>query len=104
MLTLQRTGYSIRAFVLLAPAILFSFAVPAQDTIADKYAGSIRSLDLKKTLEVIASPEMEGRETGTEGMNKAAAYIADRFESGRVPSYNTIPRRGQRAQDMNTYF
>lgn len=32
-------------------------------------------------IEYLASDELEGRETGTEGEQRAAAYIADRFES-----------------------
>ena len=36
---------------------------------------AITASDLKKHLTIIASDEMEGRETGTEGQRKAAAYI-----------------------------
>ena len=39
---------------------------------------------LKEHLTVIAGPEMEGRETGTEGMRKAAAYIENQFEKWGV--------------------
>ncbi len=44
-----------------------------------KYANSITADDLKKHLYIIAGPEMEGRETATEGQRKAAAYIEDYF-------------------------
>ncbi len=46
----------------------------------DAYAKTITAEDLKKHLYVIASPEMEGRETGTEGQRKAAAYIEAYFK------------------------
>src|SRR6185437_12671738 len=36
--------------------------------------------ELKKQLTVVASAEMEGRETGTEGQQKAAAYIESQFK------------------------
>lgn len=46
----------------------------------EQYANGITVGDLKKHLEIIASPEMEGRETATEGQRKAAAYIANEFQ------------------------
>jgi hypothetical protein len=46
----------------------------------EKYATTITREDLKKQLTIVAGPEMEGRETGTEGQRKAAAYIADQFK------------------------
>ena len=54
----------------LLPAVLF-----AQTDDAQKYAASITIADLKKHLTIIASAEMEGRETATHGQRKAAAYI-----------------------------
>lgn len=47
----------------------------------DAYAKTITTEDLKKHLYIIASPEMEGRETGTEGQRKAAAYIENYFKT-----------------------
>lgn len=47
---------------------------------AAKYAAVITGDSLKKHLGIIASAEMEGRETGTEGQRKAAAYIQEQFE------------------------
>lgn len=48
---------------------------------AVKYAQSITAADLRKHLEVLAGPGMEGRETATEGQRKAAAYIENHFKS-----------------------
>ena len=63
-------------FVLfIFPNYLFS-----QTDAALKYAESITQSGLKKQLTVIASAEMEGRETGTEGQRKAAAYIQNQFK------------------------
>ncbi len=47
---------------------------------ASQYAGHINSENLKKHLSIIAGDEMEGRETGTEGQRKAAAYIESQFK------------------------
>jgi hypothetical protein len=53
------------------------------------FASSITAADLKKHLYTIASKEMEGRETATEGQRKAAAYIENRFkELGLAPGNN----------------
>lgn len=47
----------------------------------DAFAKTIAAADMKKHLYILASPEMEGRETGTEGQRKAAAYIETYFKS-----------------------
>jgi len=52
----------------------------AQDDAA-KYAATITGEGLKKHLSIIASAEMQGRETGTEGQRKAAAYIETQFKN-----------------------
>ncbi|MEO6868447.1 MAG: M28 family peptidase [Ginsengibacter sp.] len=52
----------------------------SQNDPAWKYAETITRQDLKKQLTIIASAEMEGRETGTEGQRKAAAYIESQFK------------------------
>ncbi len=44
------------------------------------YASTITAADLKRHLYIVAGPEMEGRETATEGERRAAAYIADHFK------------------------
>jgi len=52
----------------------------AQTDDAQKYAATITGADLRKHLTVIAGAEMEGRETGTPGQRKAAAYIESQFK------------------------
>jgi Zn-dependent M28 family amino/carboxypeptidase len=52
----------------------------SQSDPALKYAATITQEGLKKQLTVIASADMEGRETGTEGQRKAAAYIESQFK------------------------
>ncbi len=59
--------------------LFLSSVVFAQDT-EWKYAETITQNDLKTHLKIIASAEMEGRETGTEGQRKAAAYIESQFK------------------------
>ena len=52
----------------------------SQTDTALKYAETITQGDLKNQLTIVASAEMEGRETGTEGQRKAAAYIESQFK------------------------
>lgn len=63
-------------FICLFAGINASFA---QTDAAAKYAATITGDNLKKHLSIVASAEMEGRETGTEGQRKAAAYIESQF-------------------------
>lgn len=52
----------------------------------ETYAKTITAADLKKRLYIVASAEMQGRETATEGQRKAAAYIESEFKSlGLLP-------------------
>lgn len=46
----------------------------------DAYAKTITAADARKHLYILAAPDMEGRETGTEGQRKAAAYIEAYFQ------------------------
>ncbi|MEO8765721.1 MAG: M28 family peptidase [Ginsengibacter sp.] len=77
---------------LYIPFIFFLFVLPArtfsQVDSALKYAETITQAGLRKQLTIIASADMEGRETGTGGQRKAAAYIESQFRgSGLI----TIP-------------
>jgi Zn-dependent M28 family amino/carboxypeptidase len=66
-------------FVLaLMASTTYSFAQKAAKP--DAYAKTITAADAKKHLYILASAEMEGRETGTEGQRKAAAYIENYFQ------------------------
>jgi hypothetical protein len=49
------------------------------DTIALKYSATINKTDLRAHLEILASDEYEGRETGFKGQKMAAEYIAAYF-------------------------
>ncbi|HTX98734.1 MAG TPA: M28 family peptidase [Bacteroidota bacterium] len=58
--------YKFQILALFISAVAFSQTSP-----------EIRASDIKLHLKFIASPELEGRASGTEGNRKAAAYIAD---------------------------
>lgn len=65
-------------FICLVATIGQTFA---QTDASAKYAALITVNDLNKHLSIIAGAEMEGRETGTEGQRKAAAYIEAQFKT-----------------------
>ena len=67
-------------FPVIISLLLLSANVFSQTDIPLKYAETITRADLKKQLTIVASAEMEGRETGTEGQRKAAAYIEGQFK------------------------
>jgi hypothetical protein len=79
---------SILACNLTAAALAFTFASaeapPPQAVRRDVRGvatgtGTAFDVDLKATVEYLASDELEGRGLGTPGLDKAADYIADNF-------------------------
>jgi hypothetical protein len=85
------------------------------DSAATRYAATIQAAHLKKHVYTLASDEFEGRETGTRGQEKAAAYISTYYESlGMKPAnngnwYQTYPLKretnlGSSAQAMGQAF
>ncbi|MDO5608991.1 MAG: M28 family metallopeptidase [Capnocytophaga sp.] len=50
------------------------------EDILEKYVAEISEASLRENLTVIASDEMQGRDTGSEGIRKAAAYIVSEYE------------------------
>jgi hypothetical protein len=71
----------MRKFVLSIGAVLAFTTGHAQAGDAAKYAATITTADLQKHLTIIAGDDMQGRETGTEGQRKAAAYIEQHFKA-----------------------
>ena len=49
-----------------------------------KYMNMITAQDLKTMLYVVASDEMEGRETGSKGQKKAGLYMIDQYKNNGV--------------------
>ncbi len=61
--------------------LLIGFSAKAQ---VEKIANTITPDDLKRHLFTIASTEMQGRETATEGQRSAAAYIEEQFKKDQL--------------------
>jgi hypothetical protein len=77
--TLKCQQMAKKIFTLLLACM--SVYAQAQTDNAAKYANIITKSFLKEQLTIIAGDEFEGRETGTEGQRKAAAYIEKQFEN-----------------------
>lgn len=89
-------------YSLLAFLIALSLCASAQKKPSNPkpYAATITDADLKKHLNIVASAEMEGRETATAGQRKAAAYIENYFKS-----LNLLPgNQGSYQQDYPVYM
>lgn len=50
-----------------------------------KYINTITAADLKKHLYIVASDEMEGRETGSLGQKKAGDYLINQYKTNKIP-------------------
>lgn len=70
----------LRSVAALGLALLCTNVWAQKEDLQLKYAKTITAEDLRARLEVIASDEFEGRETGQPGQKKAANYIKDQFE------------------------
>lgn len=55
------------------------------DQTVQKYLQTITSGELKTLLTVVASDEMEGRDTGTEGQKKAGRYLIEQYKNFGIP-------------------
>ncbi len=64
----------------LLPVVLMLSTINSFAQKPETFAKTITEEDLKKHLYVVASAEMEGRETATNGQRKAAVYIEDHFK------------------------
>lgn len=72
--------YPLKHF-LTGLAIFCAAGTSAQTDPSLTYAGMVNASRMEQHLRIIAGEEMEGRETGTEGQRKAAAYIEAQFRS-----------------------
>jgi hypothetical protein len=59
--------------------------VLSETDIVNKYKNTITLDDLKTHLTIVASDEMEGRETGSAGQKKAGLYMIEQYKKNGVP-------------------
>lgn len=64
---------------------------------------TITSNDLEEMVSYLASDEIAGRVTGSEGINQSATYIEERFKSFGVKPYYESYRDNFKVQDMDAF-
>jgi hypothetical protein len=89
-----------KTIISLSLLLIISSCATKKDTIniIDGYVNSISIGDLRTNLTIIASDDMEGRETGSEGQKKAGRYLIEQykkigisFPKGATNYYQPIP-------------
>jgi Zn-dependent M28 family amino/carboxypeptidase len=71
--------------------LFIGFCLCLQLAISQYKIVSIDSATVKKHLYMLASDEMEGRRSGTPGIEKAAQYIENEFKRIGLSTYNGLP-------------
>lgn len=78
--------YLKRLIVFTVACLPLAATAQKKDKAAVKAAATINAADMKKHLYIIAGKEMEGRDTPSPGLEKAASYIEEYFKSiGLLP-------------------
>jgi Peptidase family M28 len=100
----------MKKIALLPFIFVLSISCTSQKTVVEdisptKYMNTITTKDLKTHLTIIASDEMEGRETGSAGQKKAGAYLISQYEKykvafpkGAINYYQPVPAAYLNAQ------
>jgi Zn-dependent M28 family amino/carboxypeptidase len=70
--------------VIFALIISCKSAKVNNETLINKFITNITVENLKKNLIIIASDEMQGRETGSEGQKKAGRYLISQYEAAGI--------------------
>lgn len=56
----------------------------SSEATVNKYMNTITAAELKKHLVIVASDEMQGRETGSEGQKKAGRYLIEQYKADNI--------------------
>lgn len=79
----------MKKIILLSILAFVVFSCASQKKVStidiNKYINSITASDLKRHLYVVASDEMEGRETGSKGQKKAGEYLINHYKVNNIP-------------------
>jgi len=92
----------MKKYLIYFAAILFVVGCSSQKISSEnaivKYKDKISEQSLKTDLTIIASDEMEGRETGSEGQKKAGTYLIEQYQKygiifpkGATDFYQKVP-------------
>lgn len=81
--------FDLKKTIFVLAILGFSLSSFAQsfDSTAWKYAKTIKAKEIKYHINILASDEFEGRETGKKGQQLARNYIRNEFIKYRIPDY-----------------
>ena len=85
--------------IILTLTVLFVVGCKAQEN----KSISISSDEVKAMVSFLASDELQGRATGSEGIDKAATYLEDQLKSYGVNSYYETYREHYKVKDMDAF-
>jgi len=99
----------MKTIISISLSLLISFQINAQKRAWQSvYADEITATELEEHLEVLASDEYRGRETGDVGQKMAADYLADFYKSLGLPNvgknnsyFQTIPLEMQEWENVS---
>ena len=89
----------MKKLLLITTCFASTFAISQKNKDAAKFAATITQNDLRDQLTIVASAEMEGRETATPGQKRAASYIEEQFKK-----IGLMPGNGNSYQQMFPVF
>jgi Zn-dependent M28 family amino/carboxypeptidase len=75
----------------------------AEQTSVSKPLDFVTSTELKESVYYLASDDLKGRATGSEGIEKAAVYIENKLKSYNVGPYFETYRDQYKVKDMDAY-
>ncbi|WP_378178084.1 M28 family peptidase [Aquimarina sp. SS2-1] len=89
--------------------IALLFITCKERTIAQSPMSTVTSLDVKEIMDFLASDELQGRDTGSEGLAKAAKFIEEEFKKSGVQPYfdsylNTFDAKGTETYNVVGYL
>ncbi len=102
---LESPNHILRQLLFMKKLLLFSLsfagtlAIAQKNKDAAKFASTITQAGLREKLTIVASAEMEGRETATPGQKRAAVYIEEKFKS-----FGLKPGNGNSYQQVYPVF
>lgn len=70
--------------------LLCGVSLMAQQDLGVKYANTITETELQQHVSYLASDILEGRETGTRGLARAAEYISKQYQMSGIPPWKKI--------------
>lgn len=89
-------------FSILLLLLIVSCKSSVVDT-ANSKATLVTSAELEESVTYLASDELQGRNTGTEGIEKAAVYIENKLKSYNVKPYFSTFRDNYKANDIDAF-